>query len=177
MGYFSVSASGRQLKNPPTLFFFFILKVTWGIYWELLLGYAHIHHVHFVTELAGQQSSGLVGLPCKFRPLQLVTSGSFSRGSEISGLPAIHPTVSPQAPIRDRTVQMSFTPHAALPPSSQSRLSPRSQHLPCWALRASSLQPFASRAHVTSGIISRQGWTAIRANFCASKNPCFICLK
>lgn len=141
------------------------------------MGYAHIRHVHFVTELAGQQSSGLVGLPCKFRPLQLVTSGSFSRDSEIPGLPAIHPTVSPQTPIRDRTVQMPFIPHPALPPSSQSRLSPSSQHLPRWALRASFLQPFASRAHVTSVIISMQGWTTIQANFCASKNPCFICLK
>lgn len=177
-GLFQCFCLRKAIKKSPLLpFFFFFLKVTWGIYWELLLGYAHIHHVHFVTELAGQQSSGLVGLPCKFRPLQLAASGSFSRGSEISGLPAIHPTVSPQAPIRDRTVQMSFIPHPALPPSSQSRLSPCSQLIPCWALRASSPQPFASRAHVTSVIISMQGWTTIHANSCASKNPCFIRLK
>jgi len=93
-----------QENNLKILFILLFLKVKWGIYWELLLGYVHINRVCFVTELGGQQASGLAGLPCKFCPLQLVTSGSFSRDSEMPGLPDIHRMVSPQSPVREWTV-------------------------------------------------------------------------
>lgn len=53
----------------------------------------------------------LVGLPCKFCPLQLVTSGSFCRDSGKSGLPDVHHMVSPRSPIRE-CIMLRLIPEA-----------------------------------------------------------------